>query len=799
MTAITITDLNNAKLDVDHIAEMATSLDPTCTDRLGNVKQTMAAAGNAVALTAAGSATTARIAAEAARDAAIIGAGVYTTEALGRAAVADGAAFKVQGTGDVAAYEYRRVNAGTVSTLIASYPASATVAALRTKAVSLLFTRTGFIGLTGAFTNDSTWRSTELIPLNNIQVGDISLSGHTNASTIAFYDSGKAFISGVSSPTTGVPVTNYPAPPAGAVYVSFTTFLSDIPVNVFSIETKLSAVAESSRVALLEVGIFNADLAYQATLVGFITTTGTTPNTDTNWLYSDYVPFAPGNTLTADMVGHTAVSSVSFYTDSKVFISGVSAASVGGRLVQVITAPATTAYYRICYANPAAVGIPEAAAGSRVRFSKDAGAAIAVLEVASAPLPGRIAAVESGDFKYNYASVATIPGRIGLTGLDVGTDVNWLRSGFIGIAAGKPVTCYMVGHTTVNCISFYDSNKVFLSGVAASSSALPGALLNQSVIAPLGAMYFRISFGNPATYVVAAGVITSVALTKNVIGIDQGVTDLKGDVLTLQQSQAWMQSATYASMRKLKLLSTDKVLLYGDSISSTDYPWYKSSMEALTGAVVYNGGFSGHSAASLAANAQMQLIYDYGARLVIAMIGGNDTGAAGTVGTFNGSISGEVTVAESSIAGDYVGTYFIQSVSHIIRKFQVQYSNIRTRAALTGSETEAEKTAKIDAVLKPVLVFATTLPQKRNNSGDEFSQAANWKRKRDAVVECCAKYKVDCIDLYTKIPWDMAAEPYWVSPTVKTVNNGVYMMDGLHPNKYGYQIISEIVCAEIGL
>ena len=61
------------------------------------------------------------IAANSARDAALIQAGVYTTEAAGRAAVADGQAFKVQGSGDVAAYEYRRTNS-TTSVLIATYP-----------------------------------------------------------------------------------------------------------------------------------------------------------------------------------------------------------------------------------------------------------------------------------------------------------------------------------------------------------------------------------------------------------------------------------------------------------------------------------------------------------------------------------------------------------------------------------------------------------------------------------------------------------------------------------------------------
>lgn len=44
MPAINITDLSNAKLDVDHIAAIATSNDTTVTDRLGNTKATVKAA-----------------------------------------------------------------------------------------------------------------------------------------------------------------------------------------------------------------------------------------------------------------------------------------------------------------------------------------------------------------------------------------------------------------------------------------------------------------------------------------------------------------------------------------------------------------------------------------------------------------------------------------------------------------------------------------------------------------------------------------------------------------------------------
>jgi hypothetical protein len=42
MASITITDLNNAKLDVDHIAAIATSPAATAADRLGVVKNTIA-------------------------------------------------------------------------------------------------------------------------------------------------------------------------------------------------------------------------------------------------------------------------------------------------------------------------------------------------------------------------------------------------------------------------------------------------------------------------------------------------------------------------------------------------------------------------------------------------------------------------------------------------------------------------------------------------------------------------------------------------------------------------------------
>lgn len=137
MTSITITDLNNAKLDVDHVAAVATSAALTATDRLGHVKRTLAGmdaaaqdaidenialildAGN-VATTQAGIATTqaelattngaaqvalattektaaqtAKTAAEAARDAANAVGKVFTSTELGIAGTTSGQSFSV--------------------------------------------------------------------------------------------------------------------------------------------------------------------------------------------------------------------------------------------------------------------------------------------------------------------------------------------------------------------------------------------------------------------------------------------------------------------------------------------------------------------------------------------------------------------------------------------------------------------------------------------------------------------------------------------------------------------------------
>lgn len=113
-----------AKLDS---AASNASTAATAATQAANEAQSAATAVD-LAFAEATAAQAARTGADAARDAALIQAGVFVDEPTGRAAVLDGQAFKVQGAGDVAAYEYRRVNAGTVSTLVATYPSATAVA-----------------------------------------------------------------------------------------------------------------------------------------------------------------------------------------------------------------------------------------------------------------------------------------------------------------------------------------------------------------------------------------------------------------------------------------------------------------------------------------------------------------------------------------------------------------------------------------------------------------------------------------------------------------------------------------------
>ncbi|KAB8037416.1 SGNH/GDSL hydrolase family protein [Janthinobacterium aquaticum] len=176
----------------------------------------------------------AKIAAEAARDAALIQAGVYTTEAAGRAAVTDGQAFKVQGNGDVAAFEYRRMSSDT-SVLIASYPSSAALIG-PSRTIFLipgknLFDKTAatlgkYLTETGVLADNPVYNVSDYIA---VKPGETYYANASGMRYTCYFDKEKIVRVGGSDVGTS-PFTV----PQGISYVRVTMFASDM--DVFQLE-----------------------------------------------------------------------------------------------------------------------------------------------------------------------------------------------------------------------------------------------------------------------------------------------------------------------------------------------------------------------------------------------------------------------------------------------------------------------------------------------------------------------------------------------------------------------------------
>jgi len=122
MTQITAADLNNAKSDVDTIANIANSTSTSVTDRLGNTRRTLYSLANEFPNASDNAAAAAAdrvqtgldvIASEAARDAALSSGNVYANTAAGIAATTTGQYFSVVDSSDINYLILYLNNAGT--------------------------------------------------------------------------------------------------------------------------------------------------------------------------------------------------------------------------------------------------------------------------------------------------------------------------------------------------------------------------------------------------------------------------------------------------------------------------------------------------------------------------------------------------------------------------------------------------------------------------------------------------------------------------------------------------------------
>lgn len=222
-----------------------------------------------------------------------------------------------------------------------------------------------------------------------------------------------------------------------------------------------------------------------------------------------------------------------------------------------------------------------------------------------------------------------------------------------------------------------------------------------------------------------------------------------------------------------------KILLAGDSRSSADYSFYKTALEKKTGCIALVEGASGKTAAYNASDEYFTKIIENDHDFSIWLVGGNDDGRAGSVGTFSAASSlgkaGEPVVTETDLSKDYDGNTFIQAIDHIMRKYKAEY--------------DGRKNGKGRI---PVMIFCTDLPQQRESKDSPWSRKENWERKRQAILECCEKNGVCCLDLYELCGFDMDREPIYTEPTDTENNRGEYYMDGLHPNEKGIDRITDL-------
>jgi hypothetical protein len=377
--------------------------------------------------------------------------------------------------------------------------------------------------------------------------------------------------------------------------------------------------------------------------------------------------------------------------------------------------------------------------------------------------------VESGDVVWENGYINASSGTVYSK-----TDTNWwhtpdyipVRDGDVILVKGS-----IISHNSVAMIAAYDANNAYLSE---KSVKLAKGDSMYTVSAGDGIAFVRFTLGNGTNYAAQEIHITTQA----------PITTPKENIDHIYERLGVLDNTVKLYANSMPLIGKT-VFLAGDSRSSTDYTFYKTLLEEKCGCLALNQGASGRTAAYNASDEYFERLRKNEHDFSIWLVGGNDTGASGNIGTFstdsvNGK-AGEAVVEETDISVDYNGTKFVQAIDHIMRKYKAMFYNFK----------------ELGNRRFPRMIFCTDLPQQRSNASSSWSQKENWERKRNAIIECCEKNGIPCLDLYKLCGFDMSFEPYWTEPTDKKNDNGLYFMDGLHPNQYGMDLVTSLEIEEM--
>ncbi len=315
--------------------------------------------------------------AQAARDAALIQAGVYATEAAGRAAVADGQYFKVAGVGNIAAYEYKRINS-TTSSLISIYPSKNYVDlktdALVGKNLCNIYADDVALGYfpsntTGVLQANASYNTSGYIPV----IAGLQYTVSTKHYW-AWYDTNKAFISGTSSADTNKTQTA----PVGAVYMRCSILASNwntlqvengtasTSYEAYGVFLKIAAIKDRSltreKIALGAIDLAQTTFIKAAknkfnkntVIIGSFLGNDNVPVVNATYDYSDFIPVTPSTTYTSSH----AMRFTTFFDANYNLVSGGSSTSTTN-----INVPSNVYYVRvtITHANLAAFQLEQGA------------------------------------------------------------------------------------------------------------------------------------------------------------------------------------------------------------------------------------------------------------------------------------------------------------------------------------------------------------------------------------------------------------------------------------------------------
>ncbi|AOR76506.1 hypothetical protein BES08_06945 [Novosphingobium resinovorum] len=666
-------------------------------------------------------------------------------------------------------------------------------------------------------TTPGVYVNTGYLDLDEINIAEINLQGGTGAYSIAYYTSAFALISGAAAASNDAYVSTIPAIPSNAAWVA---------LSARATQGSQRLVVAVKPAKFLD-GQPDAGLLGNGNLFTLLRSPGYYNNAsppvlvaDPNWINSDPIKVTPGYQFSYDAYASTTVS-VFRYTDA----SGAYAGRVLG----------TNANARntISAIVPGAAAYTGSISGTTLTVTAVASGTLSVGSVVGGASAGTIITAlgtgTGGTGTYTVNNSQTLasgaltqpaaqfvqksagnPGALGAAATSA-TMPNTIKYGpaastglaapsTLEIAVGDNLSTYMTANGFVTTAGTTPNSQVTWKRTVAPLAMRPA---NQ------GKRYIAYSARGSSSMNIITAFDGAGAIVDSVPGSGSfaqfnGLFEVPDVAVSVHLCRATDYPATFRYLIDVPPSGTPVATpaqvgaTYGDSRSSTDYPFIATIGAEVTGCAITLCGRSGHTAQQLASDADLALLFAMNPvpRFITVLLGGNDTGAAGTIGTFSATsrnaLAGEPVLNPATdripLATATPGSGFlrIQYYDLIYRKIIAQFNNWRARANLTGSETEEEKNAKMDAVVKPLIIPLADIPQLRA-AGEanyaDYSDPASWARKRYGTMEAASINGLDPIDLPGIFPFDMSLEVPWSTPTDKTNNRGTRYYDALHPNR----------------